>query len=383
MSEQPGPAAAAARDWGRRLDPRPQLTRRSFAARAERLRNRFFLILQCAVFGGLAYLIAHDLLDHPTPFFAPITVLVTLGLTYGQRLRRVVELTVGVAVGVFIGDVFVHLFGSGAWQLAVVVVCAMSIAVLLGAGGLIMIQAGVQSMVVVILVAPPGQAFSRWLDAAIGGVVAVLAATITPTSPVRRPRVQAGKVVHELSSILAETATAVRRRDQSRADAALERARASEAMLDELREATAEGIAVTRQSPFRRSHVPSVIGISEIVEPLDRAIRNLRVLVRRGAVAVWVGEPVPPGYLDLVDELGEVMGRMADELSQRRDLDPLRDDLTRIARRAGLSSRETSLSGEVIRAQVRSTVADLLMLTGLTYAEARDQVPARADDLDD
>ncbi|AKU18928.1 hypothetical protein VV02_14140 [Luteipulveratus mongoliensis] len=372
-----------ARDWGRRLDPRPQLTRRSLRERADRLRNRFFLILQCGLFGALAWVIAHDVLDHPQPFFAPVTVLVTLGLTYGQRLRRVVELTAGVAIGVFIGDVFVHIFGTGAWQLAVVVVCSMCLAVLLGAGGLIMIQAGVQSMIVVILVAPPGTAFSRWLDAAVGGIVAIIAATITPTSPIRRPRVKAGEVLTELSDVLAETATAVRRRDQDRVDTALDRARDSESMLTELREATAEGIAVTRQSPFRRRHGPSVVGIADIQEPLDRAIRNLRVLVRRASVAVWVGELVPPSYLDILDDLAATMGEMATDLTARRDPEDSRDALVRIARRCSLASRRTSLSGEVIRAQMRSTVVDLLMLTGLTYAEARGQVPARAEDLDD
>jgi hypothetical protein len=42
-----------------------------------------------------------------------------------------------------------------------------------------------------------------------------------------------------------------------------------------------------------------------------------------------------------------------------------------------------SLSAEVIRAQVRSIVVDLLMLTGLTYAEACAQVPGPADGLAD
>lgn len=40
------------------------------------------------------------------------------------------------------------------------------------------------------------------------------------------------------------------------------------------------------------------------------------------------------------------------------------------------------LSAEVIRAQVRSAVVDLLMLTGLTYDEARARVPASADALE-
>lgn len=377
------PPHLSAQDLGRRLDPRKRLTRTSFHQRLERLRSRIFLIIQCAIGGALAWVLAHDVLDHPQPFFAPVTVIVALGLTYGQRLRRVIELTVGVAIGVFVGDVFVHVAGSGPVQIAFVVLVSMVLAVLAGAGGLMMVQAGVQSMIVVVLVAPPGTAFSRWLDALVGGAIALIAAMITPTSPIRRPRIQAAAVLTELADVLGQTATAVRRRDQSRADAALARARDSEALLVDLREATEEGIAVTRQSPFRRRHAPAMVALADLVEPLDRAIRNIRVLVRRAAISVWMDEQVPPAYLEMVEDLAEVMRSMAEDLNERRTPLAARPTLLRIGRVSTLAATHTSLSGEVIRAQVRSTVVDLLMLSGLTYEESRDQVPAHVEDLDD
>ena len=46
---------------------------------------------------------------HPTPFFAPIAAVVSLGTSYGQRLRRVAEVTLGVAIGVFVGDLLTAL----------------------------------------------------------------------------------------------------------------------------------------------------------------------------------------------------------------------------------------------------------------------------------
>jgi DNA-binding transcriptional LysR family regulator len=49
---------------------------------------------------------------------------VSLGTTYGQRLRRVAEVTVGVAVGVLIADLLVLALGTGWWQLALVVALA-------------------------------------------------------------------------------------------------------------------------------------------------------------------------------------------------------------------------------------------------------------------
>jgi len=62
-------------------------------------------------------LIAKDVLGHDTPFFAPIAAVVSLGTSDGQRLRRVAEVAVGVAVGVFVADLLVILIGTGWWQL--------------------------------------------------------------------------------------------------------------------------------------------------------------------------------------------------------------------------------------------------------------------------
>ena len=350
--------------------------------RLTRLRHRFFFIAQCALAAAAAWWIATTLLHHHSAFFAPVTAMISLGMSYGQRLRRVIDVTIGVAIGVLVGDIFVHFFGSGVWQIALVATTAMTIAVLFGAGTMLVSQAGVQSIIVTTLVAQPGLALSRWLDALVGGSVALLAATIAPASPLRRPRAQAAVVVAELSAILEITAKALRQNDADLATTALARARSSEHALDELRGLSAEGIAVVRLSPFRRRHLPAVQAIADLVEPLDRAIRNVRVLVRRASVALWEGEAVPAAYVDLISSLGEVTAEIADRLSQRHLATGSRDALTAIARSSSLVAPHPGLSAEVIRAQVRSAVVDLLMLTGLTYDEARARVPASAEALE-
>ena len=63
---------------------------------------------------GVAWFVAEDVLGHPTPFFAPVAAVVSLGTSYGQRLRRVAEVTLGVAIGVFGADLLVSVIGSGA-----------------------------------------------------------------------------------------------------------------------------------------------------------------------------------------------------------------------------------------------------------------------------
>ncbi|HKO92577.1 MAG TPA: FUSC family protein, partial [Polyangiaceae bacterium] len=132
------------------------------ANRADRWQSKGWQISQCAIAAGVAWLIAHDVVGHTTPFFAPIAAVLCLGTSYGQRLRRVAEVTVGVAVGVFLADLIVAGIGSGWWQLTIIVALAMSIAVLLDGGQLFMMQAAVQSIVVATLLPDPGAALTRW-----------------------------------------------------------------------------------------------------------------------------------------------------------------------------------------------------------------------------
>ena len=151
----------------RAVEPRADIG----AARAlDRWRSKSWQVGQCAIAAGVAWFIAHDLLGHATPFFAPIAAVVSLGTSYGQRLRRVAEVTVGVAIGVFLADLIVAGIGSGWWQLTIIVALAMSTAILLDGGQLFMMQAAVQSIVV-----PPWcpirvRRLTRWTDAVVGGL---------------------------------------------------------------------------------------------------------------------------------------------------------------------------------------------------------------------
>lgn len=351
-------------------DVRPDLARG-----VARLRDRWVLIVQIGVAVLLSWLVAKHVLGHPNPFFAPVTAILCLGLTYGQRLRRIAEVTIGVAIGVLVGDLVVLVLGTGAWQMALVVVVAMGIAVVVSSGHLLVIQAGVQSVFIVALVADQSVAFSRWLDALVGGVVALVIGAVAPTSPVRRPRAEAARTVRDVSSTLRDVVAALRRRDRVLADAALNQSRAMEGQLTELRTAAAEGVAVVRQSPLLRHHASMAQAGSDLVVPLDRCVRNLRVLARRASVAVARHEVVPDHYVDLVAALADAADDLARVLDEHATPSAARAVLERVA---GLSARvdpAAGLSAEMIRGQVRSMVVDLLVVAGLDDDEALQLVP--------
>ena len=351
-------------------DLRPELRRRF-----GRLRNRWVFLVQIGVAVLVAWVVANRLLGHATPFFAPVTAIICLGMTYGQRLRRIVEVTVGVAIGVLVGDLIVTVLGTGPWQMAVVVMVAMAIAIVVSSGQLLVIQAGVQSVFIVALVAGQSVALSRWLDAVVGGVVALVIGAVAPTSPVRRPRAEAARTVRAVSSTLRDVVAALRHRDRELASEALDAARSIEGQLAELRTAATEGVAVVRQSPLLRGQAPLAQAASALVVPLDRCVRNLRVLARRASVAVARDEAVPERYVDLVEALADAADDLARVLDEHTLPSAARVVLERVA---GLSARvdpTAGLSSEMIRGQVRSIVVDLLLVAGLDDDEALQLVP--------
>ncbi|MBW8173146.1 FUSC family protein [Ornithinimicrobium sp. Arc0846-15] len=384
MSEATRPDGTTEARWIATAARVLRVPRREVVRSARRLRSRLFLIVQAALGAGLAWWLATALLGHPLPFFAPVTAMVCLGLTYGNRVKRVVELTIGVAIGVAVGDLFVHVFGSGIWQIAAVAMVAMSLAVLAGAGQLLMLQAGIQGVIVATLVTGDGQALGRWLDAVVGGAVALVIAMLAPTSRlVRRPRNQAIQVLAHVARVLGLTAQALRERDETLTSNALQQARALQGELDDLRDSATEGLAATSMSPLRRRYRVGVKAIDALVEPLDLAIRDVRVLVRRADVAIVGKEFVPETYIILVEDLAMATSHISDQLAIERVPTEAREDLVNLARSSTWSRNGAGLSAEVMRAQVRSTVVDLLVLTGMSRAEARKRVPPTRDDLDD
>ena len=170
-------------------------------------------------------------------------------------------------------------------------------------------------------------------------------------------------------------ATELKEADERAGDQVLAQARQTEEALADLDDASAEGLAVVRQSPFRRRQLAGIEAYAQLSDPLGHASRNLRVLARRCAVALWRGEEVPAPYRAQMGELAEVMRFMAIELRNGRLPTRARERLVAVGEATSHLSLTTEISAVVILAQVRSITADLLELTGIGYAEARELIP--------
>lgn len=357
------------------LDRMWSRSRLSLRGRVDRWRSKLWVVVQCALAAAVAWWIAADLIGHDTPFFAPIAAVVSLGTSYGQRLRRVAEVTLGVAIGVFVADVLVAGIGAGAWQIGLIVLLAMSTALLLDAGNLFVTQAAVQSIVVAALMPDAGGAFLRWTDALIGGGVALVAAMVVPAAPLRRPREQAAAVARKIAALLRAASDVMVDGEVDPALELLADARATDRMIRELQSAAEEGMSVVSSSPFRVRHREGLRQMVELVDPLDRALRSTRVLVRQTSIAAYRHRPVPSSYALVTADLAAAADAVANELAADRLAVEARDMVLAVGAATGVVERSEILTAEAILAQLRAIVADLLMVTGMGQLEATDALP--------
>jgi uncharacterized membrane protein YgaE (UPF0421/DUF939 family) len=338
-------------------------------SRSRRLRDSGLPILQCALAAGLAYLVARDVAGHPLPFFAPIACVLVLGVSVTNRLRRSVELAVGVSVGVAVGDLIVVVIGPGWWQISVVVGLALLAALLFDVGALLLNQAAVSAVLIATL-QPPGTtaAFSRWFDTLIGAAIGLLTAATLPSHPLTRARRGLDALLDELGAVLAGVADALEAGDTDAAAGVLERARATQGRVDALADAVDAGFEITTIAPLRRRHRGELARLRAAVRPVDLALRNARVLARRGHASLRDGERPDADLVAVLRRLADAVGVLRHELTTGESTDGARVALLDTA--AAVPARGGGYSAEVVLAQLRSMLVDLLVAAGMDRDEA-------------
>ncbi|MER7368786.1 FUSC family protein [Nonomuraea wenchangensis] len=326
-------------------------------------------IAQCAVGAALAWIVAVRLLGHPRPFFAPISVLICVGVGLGQRLRRVAELVVGVSLGVGVGDLLVAWIGSGPWQIALVVALAMAIAVLLDGSALFVAQAGSSAVLVATLVPVEGAGgLDRMADALTGGVIGIAAVALMPASPFTIAGKHLSDVLDALSTALERAAEAIEKRDVDLAAEALEAARGTQALVEELEMALQTSKEITTISPLHWHRRARLARYEAAVLPVDLAMRNVRVLCRRTLASLGEASPPPAALAEAMREVSEAALLLQLELAAGREPTLARQALLAVAARE--RPEHLGFSAHVIIAQLRSVVVDLLEATGMDHEAA-------------
>jgi uncharacterized membrane protein YccC len=344
-----------------------------------RLRTRTWLIVQTALAAVAAWYLAELLLPDPTPVFAAIAAVIALGTSIGERAQRAVQLTGGVVLGLTIADVLIHVVGTGPLQIGLMLVLAMSAAVLLGGSELLVAEAAVSSLILVSLEQTgSGLSIERPLEALIGGGVALAAhALLFPPNPGLLAGRAGQTVLADLGRSLADVGRALADGDVGAGERALVSARAIDSRVAALDEALAVGRETVRLAPPRRPARLELERYARSRDQLDFAVRDTRVLARHGLRYLRAGRPAPAALADAAHGLSSAVWELAASYDgPARTEEVRRLALAAAAEAAAVHEREGELALSEIAGQVRSTAVDLVRAAELVAGEpVSDELP--------
>lgn len=359
---------------------RLQLVDKSVQARVKRVRKRLLPIMQIGLAAGFAYFLAHDLAGHPRPFFAPISVVIIIGMTGGDRVSKSVDMALGCILGVLVGDLIFYRLGDGGWQIAVIVAGSLLIASFFSSSVLVNNQAAIGAILIATIM-PPGAevtGIDRTIDAIIGCVVAMATIALIPQAPMQSARAEVSKVLGIMSSVLDDVADGMRDRNPAVIDEALELIRGTQTGIDDLAAAIKAGQETSLVSPFLWGTRRYINSLARVIPPVDNAVRTTRVLARRARVLADDNDSATPAQIELLDSLSQVCLELSEvydvnsRVAQATVIPQCVNELRAAGQKAGMDliPENGVLSAYAILAQTRSLIVDLLMVCGMSHESA-------------
>jgi uncharacterized membrane protein YgaE (UPF0421/DUF939 family) len=347
---------------------------------ARRLRPRLLAILQTAAAAIAAYYVALLLpLDDNKPVFASIAAVISIGASYHQRGRRAVELVAGVVVGLTVADLIIHAIGTGPLQIGLMIVIAMSAAVILGGGELLVSEAAVSALLLASLErTSSGYSPDRFIEAIVGGVVAIAVASVFfPPDPGLIVGRAAQAVFADLGETLERVAGALEAADSELAEEALRTARGIDGDLAALEEAVATAREMVRFAPPRRGARAVLDRHAGTLPHVDFAVRNAEVLARHALRYTRSRLVAPDGLVVALRELAQAVWALAGAYDDPQRARQARDHARLAAARARETfEQEPDLALTEIIGQVRSMAVDVMRA-----AEAIEGVVRTTDEL--
>lgn len=333
-------------------------------------------IVQIVLGSMAAFAIAHFVLGHKMPVLAVTVTISALGFTRDARPRRVAETAVGMVTGILISEFLLNLLGAGVWQIGLTLMLALFIARFMSASSAFALSAGIQSMLVFILVQPGEQVFSKTIDAALGASMALVVTALIPRDPRGLARVDAGILFETFLEVLHALKLALVQLDVRTADATLIKVRRTQPLVDNWRLSLDSAIAISRISPFLRKYRDELSGQVRIMRGMDLATRNLRVIVRR--IDILLRDTKPRPYLaDLIEQIAEGTLLLKMGLEEPARLLEARELLLEVMHQ--LDPKKFGIADQLREASVilllRPLLIDLLCASGMAEEDARAELP--------
>jgi hypothetical protein len=223
-----------------------------------------------------------------------------------------VEWTLGVAVGLAVADFIMLALGSGPLQTGLMVGLAMSVALLIRGGVMFWTESGVSALLVAGLdPTTSGVSPDRFLEALIGGGMALAVSATFPSNASVRAKQAARPVLEDLATVLRDSAAALIGGDVKLAEGARSEARRIDAPVARLREELDGGYHIARYAPPRMRHLGRLGYYAVAADQLDLAVRNTRVLARAAVTLVRDKGAAPGGLVEAILGLAPLRWRLS------------------------------------------------------------------------
>lgn len=360
-----------------------RLVDKSLKSRFTRVRNRLVFMLQSTLGAGLAFYVAHDFFGHEQPFFAPMAVIIILGLSGSDRINRAVDMAIGGVIGVLVGTLLVDALGTGPIHMTIIIGLALIIGSFVTGSQLVSNQIVIAAILIATILPPEEMGgVSRAIDAIIGAVIGLTMIMLIPTSPLRAGRSEVSKVLGITSSVLNDVSKGLEDDDPDRILEARDAVRGTQGDINNMLSATKAGAETARLSPFLWGSQRNVRSLERVLTPVDNVVRGTRVLSRRALVLSEDGDKATTEQIELIDALSDIMMELSDlyshQSARERRVDEahaIPDIVHRLRQLAARSSMDIAgenpvLSGYSVLAQTRSIIVDLLMICGMSRESA-------------
>jgi uncharacterized membrane protein YgaE (UPF0421/DUF939 family) len=308
---QTGPVKSSGR-LRSRLD-----TRQLIVHGLARLRGGLWPAVLAAVAASLAWLIAHRVLGHAQPFFAPIAAAISLSISPIQRSRRIVQMVAGVLLGIGIGELLVAILGTTTIALGLIVLVTLGAALLSGEGvfgeGMMFANQAAASAILVVTLHRAGTGSERVVDALVGGAVALLLGVILfPAHPIVLLHRAERAVLQALAGLLDELTRLIRTHEAPPDGWVLQSGHEVHALLGGLARARSSARANVRVAPRRFPLRGAADAETERTARLDLLANAILSLVRAATTAEERGEAITAPLNDAITALADAIKRLAE-----------------------------------------------------------------------
>ncbi|MCF8528805.1 MAG: FUSC family protein [Aquiluna sp.] len=347
-----------------------------FSLSATRVRDSLWPIGQLAFGSALGYFIAKYGLGHPYPLLAVTVMISSLGFQRATKPQTVLTTALAMLFGIVLSETILLLYGAGTLQLFAAISISLILARLISANPAFALTVAIQATLVQLLQAPSGGVFARAEDGIIGALVALAITALVPRNPIKLARADSKALFLVFKETLGIIRQVLLSPDRLVADAALEKIRRTQPLIDNWKNSLEAAEAIAKISPFYRWAQKEISQQKRILEGMDFATRNLRVVTRR-VDHMAKSSTTHPQLASLISKLViavDLLEGSSDDFSMAAKS---RKYLRKLGPALSVESFEPSLSISelAVLMQIRPLFVDLAMATGMSQDEAVQLLP--------